>query len=231
MAQIRNISAVMFDMDGTLVDSELMTEPVIRAFCREAGIPVPDFDWPEFYGVKWMQVAARLAVESTSLDIRDSARRLHELWERMCEDSPPAPVPGAVETIEKASADMPTAIVSSAYRESIDATVRRMGISAWVTCRVGADDYGRSKPAPDGFLHAASLLQVRPETCLVFEDSLAGLQSARAAGMKVVAVTHRSNAGSRASELADLAIDDYTRLEADFFERIRGAAPPKSPSG
>ncbi len=221
MAQIRNISAVLFDMDGTLVDSELMTEPVIRAYCREAGMPVPEFDWTEFYGVKWTQVAERMHEHhGESGSVAGMARRLHQLWEKMCAESPPEPVPGAREAIEKAHALMPTAIVSSAFRASIDATVSRMEISKFVTRRVGADDYVNSKPAPDGFLHAADELEVAPEHCLVFEDSLAGLNAARAAGMKVIAVTHRSNVKSRAAELSDRAVRDYTELETDFFRRI-----------
>ena len=223
MAQIRNISAVLFDMDGTLVDSELLTEPVIRAFCQESGMPVPEFDWTEFYGVKWTQVAERMHEHHReSGSVAGMARRLHELWEKMCAESPPVSVPGAREAIETAHALMPTAIVSSAFRESIDATVRRMEISEFVTRRFGADDYANSKPAPDGFLHAADVLEVAPQRCLVFEDSLAGLNAARAAGMKVIAVTHRSNVKSRASDLSDRAVRDYTELEIDFFRCIRG---------
>lgn len=221
MTDLSNIAAVMFDMDGTLVDSELMTEPVIRSFCNEAGLGDVDYRWSDFHGVTWKQVARRIASDhSPDANIADIARQLHRLWERMCNDSPPTPVPGAREAVMLAHARMPTAIVSSAYRESIDRMIWQMELKTYVTCRIGAEDYGQSKPAPDGFLHAARILGVAPQACLVFEDSLAGLRSARAAGMAVIAITHRSNALERASALADYAISDFTELRGGFFSEI-----------
>ncbi|MDH3531811.1 MAG: HAD family phosphatase [Gammaproteobacteria bacterium] len=229
MADIGNIGAVLFDMDGTLVDSEPMTGPVIRAFCREHGIADADYQWTEFYGVTWQQVARRIATDHLqNADIIDMAAELHRIWLRMCKENPPVPVPGAIEAVRKAHARLPTAIVSSAYRESIDLTVDQLGLADYVTCRVGAEDYAKSKPAPDGFLHAAAALHTAPQSCLVFEDSRAGLQAARAARMKVIAITHRSNVAARASQLADRAIRDFTMLEDGFFDTIGRCPRSKS---
>lgn len=222
MTQFSDITAVFFDMDGTLIDSELLNEPVIRRFCAERGIGVPDVDWSAFYGVTWTRIAARLLGSSAATqDSADAgARRLHELYTDACNKQPPPPVPGARDAVVAAHASMDTGIVSSSLREAIDDTVRRLQLVDHVNCTVGADDYRRSKPAPDGFLHAAMLLNVAPRDCLVFEDSLAGLQAARSAGMHVVAVMHRSNAAGQVGELADRAIDDFTELGDEFFERI-----------
>lgn len=224
MAEISNIGAVLFDMDGTLVDSEPMTGPVIRAFCLENGIADADYQWTEFYGVTWQQVARRIAADHLrNANIPDMAARLHGIWLSMCKESPPIPVPGAREAVTAAHARVPTAIVSSAYRESIDLTVQQLGIADCVTCRIGAEDYAQSKPDPDGFLHAAELLRIAPRACLVFEDSLAGIEAARAAGMRVIAITHRSNVADRAAQLADRAIRDFTCLEDGFFDTMRSA--------
>ena len=122
-----------------------------------------------------------------------------------------------------AHAVMPTAIISSSYRENIEQTIRQMGIENHVTYYAGADDYKDPKPAPDGFLTAAEVMRVNPANCLVFEDSITGIRGARAAGMHVVAITHRSNDVSRATELADLAIADYSELDKDFFSVINGS--------
>lgn len=208
-------------MDGTLVDSEPLTEPVIRAFCDEAGLGTANYRWAEFHGVSWQQVARRIASDYLpNANIADMAWRLHELWAMMCAANPPVQVPGARDAVVAAHASMPTAIVSSAYRASIDTTIRQMGLEAHVSCRAGADDYANSKPAPDGFLHAAKILKVPPQSCLVFEDSLAGIQSAKAAQMKVIAITYRSNVAAQAPELADRAIGDFHSLENGFFEKI-----------
>ncbi len=222
---ISNISAVIFDMDGTLVDSELLTEPTIKSFCLQAGIGEVDFEFSKFYGASWEQIAQAITDACPQLaDVPDKARQLHRLFERMCSESPPALVPGARIAIELAHACVPTAIVSSSYRESIVATIRRMDISSFITHYAGADDYARTKPAPDGYLQAASVLGVSPERCLVFEDSIVGIQSAKAAGMAVVAITHRSNDVVRASELADAAVKDFTELGNGYFNQICGGA-------
>lgn len=221
MTQFSDITAVFFDMDGTLIDSELLNEPVIRQFCAERGIGVPDVDWSEFYGVSWSRIAARLLGSSAPQDSADaSARRLHALYTDACNKQPPPPLPGARDAVVAAHASMHTGIVSSSLREAIDDTVRRLNLVDHVKCRVGAEDYQRSKPEPDGFLHAATLLKVAPRNCLVFEDSAAGMQAARSAGMHVVAVMYRSNAAGQVGELADHAIGDFTELGDGFFERI-----------
>lgn len=223
MVNISNISAVIFDMDGTLVDSELLTEPTIRAFCREAGICEVNFQYSQFYGVSWEHIAARITdCDPRLAGVPNMARRLHALFEKMCADNPPAFVPGARKAMVEAHARVPTAIVSSSFRESIDATIRRMDISSFVTHYAGADDYAQPKPAPDGFLSAAEVLRVPPHRCLVFEDSLVGIQSAKAAGMPVIAITHRSNDAVRAPELAERSVKDFTELEDGFFGQICG---------
>ncbi len=230
MARIHDIAAVLFDMDGTLIDSEILTERVIRQFCDEHALGEVSYDWTRFHGVSWHAVASRVTADHRlRTKPADAARRLHEIWEQVCAHEPPAPLPGAREAVVAAHARMPTAIVSSSFGESIDRVVRQLQIEAFVTCRVGAEQYARSKPAPDGFLHAARMLGVAPASCLVFEDSVAGLESARAAGMSVVAITRRSDDAAHAAALADLAIENYHDLERDFFDRTRAATRGNGP--
>jgi len=231
MISISKISAVIFDMDGTLVDSELLTGPTITAFCQEVGNAPVNFEVSEYYGVSWEGIAERIKdCYPQRIGVRSAARRLHEIFEKRCDETPPAMVPGARNAMIEAHARVPTAIVSSSYRESIDATIRRTDIASFVTHYVGADDYVQPKPAPDGFLGAAEILRVSPRHCLVFEDSLVGLQSAKAAGMPVIAITHRSNDTVRASELADRTVRDFTELEDGFFEHICSDAGPTGQS-
>lgn len=219
-----SIRAVLFDMDGTLIDSELNTEPAISGVCRELGIADPDLDYPSFYGRTWSSVVEAMAETDPAIaEIPDLALRFHRRFHGLCLSHPSPPIPGARETIAAFSLRVPVAIVSSAYRESIEVTIEQLDISAQVSCYVGAEDFERSKPAPDCFLHAAALLDVDPESCLVFEDSSAGLGAAIAAGMWAIAITHRSNDIARAREMGHRAIDDYTELEADFVSRTCGA--------
>ena len=222
MANISNISAVIFDMDGTLVDSEVLTEPAIMAFCHENGIDDANIDCSEFFGVSWTSIEQRLVDFYPQLaDNPNIAARLHEIFHKMGQDNPPALINKACESVIAAHALMPTAIISSSYRESIKETIRRMGIEEHVTYYAGADDYREPKPAPDGFLQAADVLRAPPHNCLVFEDSITGIQGAKTAGMRVVAVTFRSNDVSQATKLADLAVTDFSELDENFFQMIR----------
>ncbi len=96
-----------------------------------------------------------------------------------------------------------------------------MEIAEHISFYAGAEDYAESKPAPDGYLKAADVLQKEVSECLVFEDSIVGMQSAKNAGMQVIAVTHRCNDISAANEIADLTITDYSDLDDGFFDLIR----------
>ena len=129
MKRIHNVSAVLFDMDGTLIDSETLTEPVIREYCVEAGIPLPAIQWPEFYGVSWESIATRLTASlEPPADIDGTVLRLHELYTEKLEASPPPLIPGARKAVIAASSTMSTGIVSSSFRESIDATIDQLNL-------------------------------------------------------------------------------------------------------
>jgi HAD superfamily hydrolase (TIGR01509 family) len=219
----REVAAVFFDMDGTLIDSELNTEPAVVDVCRRFGIDEPELDYPSFHGRTWTTLVESITEVYPSLaDVPDLAMQFHRRFHDLCAERPPPPIPGARETVLRLSESVPVAIVSSAFRESIAQTISQLDIAARVSCFVGAEDFGRSKPAPDCFLHAAQILDVDPARCIVFEDSIAGIEAARAAGMWAVAITHRSNDPERVRALADIAIDDYTLLDHGFFERALG---------
>ena len=224
MVNINNISAVIFDMDGTLVDSELLTAPTIISFCHEMGVTDVRFDFSRFYGFSWTSIVQHLIDTYPQLTGTPNIEtRLHEIFHRLGRENPPAPINKARESIIAAHKVMPTAIISSSYRESIEQTISQMEIEDHVTYYAGADDYREPKPAPDGFLKAADVMQVSPQSCLVFEDSTTGIRAARTAGMRVVAITHRSDDVSEVKKLADLAITDYSELDKDFFSVINGS--------
>ena len=221
MNGIVNISATFFDMDGTLVDSETLTVPAIETVCREYGVEDVGIDCTIFFGVAWLEIERALIDRHPSLNGRTGiADRLHEIYHEMLVDAPPPLITGSRNSVIAANQRMPTAIVSSSGRASIEETIRRMDIAHAIDFYAGAEDYENSKPAPDGYLKAANTLGVTAAECLVFEDSIPGLESAKNAGMRVVAVTHRCNDLRRALEIADMAIGDYGELGVDFFERV-----------
>lgn len=222
MHSITNISATIFDMDGTLIDSETLTAPAIDALCREHGIDGADLDCTQFYGVAWRDIERALKAHHPRLAGRSGlAERLHAIYHEMLAAAPPPLIPRSRESVVAASGLMPTAIVSSSGRASIQLTIGRLDIAHAIDFYAGAEDCEQPKPAPDGYLKAAATLGVPPGECLVFEDSIAGLQSARAAGMQLVAVTHRCTDPDLAGRIADAVITDYRDLDDDFFRRVK----------
>ena len=222
MTRIINVAAVFFDMDGTLVDSEIFTAQAVNSLCGELGIDDVDIDCSPFEGTSWELLGEEILRHYPSLaGTKDIPRRLHQIYHYLLINDPPAIIYKAREAVIAAHELMPTAIVSSSNRESIEETMRRIDISAHISFYSGAEDCDKSKPAPDGYLKAAEFLQTDAGECLVFEDSIPGIQAARNAGMQVVAVTHSSNNVDKITELADLAISDFSELDDHFFEHIR----------
>ena len=221
MLDLGRMSAVFFDMDGTLVDSETLTEPTVVALCGELGLHEVDIDCTQFFGGPWSEVERTLIQYYPQIDgITDISARLQELFHILLRDEQPPLIPGSRETVIALSKLMPVAIVTSSGRESAAEIVQRMGIADDISFYLGFEDYENGKPEPDGYLKAADALQVDPKKCLVFEDSIVGIQAAKNAGMAVVAVTHRCADIETATDLADMAIRDYSDLGEDFFDSI-----------
>ena len=221
MSELERMSAVFFDMDGTLVDSETLTEPAVVALCNELGIREVDIECTQFYGGPWSDVERTLIQTYPQIDGKtDISARLQELYHDLLCDQQPAEIPGSRQALIAISNLMPVAVVSSSGRESIAETIRRMNIADHVSFYAGFEDYENCKPAPDGYLRAADVLQVEPKNCLVFEDSIPGIQAAKNAGMAVIAVTHRCTDIEIATDLADMAIRNYSDLSEDFYDSI-----------
>ena len=222
------INAVFFDMDGTLVDSEPYTERSVDALLRACGVHRHGLDPASFHGLTWASIAAMIAAAHPRVASACTPEALHHHFHALWLTEPPDFIPGALDALTSASQHMRTAIVTSSLRESVEALIARADLRPLLSTYVCAEETERSKPDPDGYLKAAARVGAAPDTCLVFEDSIAGLQAAAAAGMWSIAITHGSADPARAASLATRAISDYTRLEAGFFEAIaRGIPDPQ----
>ncbi|GAC1325189.1 MAG: HAD family phosphatase [Chloroflexota bacterium] len=182
------ISAVIFDMDGLLVESEMYWERARRDFCTSIGCDWTPDDELTVKGANSAEWAQRIrsrcdATESTEAIIRDVTIRMEGLYaERV------PLLPGAVSTVRAVAAMYPVAVASSSPATLINHVLNVAGIRGCFTEVVSADSVGRGKPNPDVFLATATKLGVSAGECAVFEDSSAGIAAALAAGMLVIAV-------------------------------------------
>jgi len=182
------IRAVIFDCDGVLVDSEVLALEVELAILAEQGLNFEREDYvTRFMGLSYQAFHDVIDVEaqkrlgrSISDTIRaELATRLRQtMIARLTE------VPGANEAV--AGVALLKAVASSSTKEGLERKLRQVGLWPHFEPHVySADHVANAKPAPDLFLHAADQLGVRPEQCLVLEDSVNGVVAARAAGMPV----------------------------------------------
>lgn len=222
MAEAAAVQAVLFDLDGTLVDSEELTDRAIAEELQARGTPAATLPPQDTRGRTWADIAHALRRRYPAAgEPGELAACLEQRWIGYA-DLGIAPIPGAVAALAEASRVLPLAVVSSSPRPVIDSFLTRLGAGRYVppAARIGAGEAAQPKPAPDGFLLAAARLGVSPAACVVFEDSVAGLQAARAAGMAAVAVLHACAQPETCSELAWRSIKDYRQLPPGFWARL-----------
>jgi HAD superfamily hydrolase (TIGR01509 family) len=182
------IAAVVFDMDGVIVDSEQVWDDVRESYVREVGGTYTDSATRDMMGmssVEWSRyMAEELGVPGTPDEI--NAAIVQRMLERYGE-APPL-IPGAVEAVRRCAERWPLAVASSSNPELIEVVLDVAGLHDVIPVVVSSQEVARGKPAPDVYLEAARRLGVDPTLCVAVEDSHNGIRSAKAAGMRVVAI-------------------------------------------
>jgi HAD superfamily hydrolase (TIGR01509 family) len=180
--------AVVFDLDGVIVDSEQVWDEVREEYVLETGGTYTASATRDMMGmssIEWSRyIAEELAVPGTPQEINTEivARMLARYGE-----APPL-IHGAVAAVRSVAARWPLAIASSSNPELIEVVLRAAGLRELFPVAVSSQEVARGKPAPDVYLEAAHRLGVEPARCVAIEDSHNGIRSAKAAGMRVVAV-------------------------------------------
>lgn len=181
-------AAVLFDMDGTLVDTEHLWWLAVAEIAEGLGYRLTDDDLPEVLGRPVAHTAGYLhGMAGPGASEARIARDLDAAFAaRVAEDVTPRP--GALRLLaELRDAGVPAALVTASPRRIVDLVLRTLG-EEWFTLTVAAEDTVRSKPDPAPYLAATARLGVAPRTCVAVEDSPLGLSSALAAGCHAVAV-------------------------------------------
>ena len=237
----RPIEAVIFDLDGVIVDSEIWWDDVRKAFAAEHDRIWTVEDRHAVMGAnsrQWSEtIRQRLDLDMPAGAIERAI--VDGMVERYRRNGPPT-IDGAVDAVRRISADRPTALASSSHPEVIEAALAATGLSGSFRAIVSSDEVAHGKPAPDVFLEAARRLDVPPDRTLVVEDSLNGLRAAKAAGMTAVLVPNQSvPPAPDSADHADLVIDRLADLDPAALDpaTLDPAAPaaaatkPAAPTG
>jgi HAD superfamily hydrolase (TIGR01509 family) len=207
------IEAVVFDLDGVLVDSEQVWDAARRDVVARHGGTWKDSATRDMLGMsspEWSryvveELGARLTPEEVNAAVVDA------MLVRYRETLPL--LAGAREAVLRLAEDFALGLASSSNREVIDLVLDEMGVAGCFAASVSSEEVGRGKPAPDVYLEAARRLGVPPDGCTAIEDSENGLRSAHAAGMRVIAIPNpHFPPAADALALADLELPDLNAL-------------------
>jgi HAD superfamily hydrolase (TIGR01509 family) len=211
--------AVVFDLDGVLLQSEEVWDSVRERYVRERGGRYDEEVQRAMMGMSAPEWSAYLHEDAGVPD--DPATINRDVVERMLaayrRDLPL--LPGAVEAVRRMADAYPLALASSSNREVFEEVLELAGIAECFRATVSSEEVARGKPAPDVYLESGRRLGVAPERCAAIEDSHAGIRSAEAAGMRVIAIPNASYPpDDDALELADVVLASLDELTPESIE-------------
>jgi HAD superfamily hydrolase (TIGR01509 family) len=213
------IEAVVFDLDGLLLDTEQVWDEVRESLTRELGGRWHDRAQADMMGMSSKEWSRYMHDELGLSEPPEELNRLvlERMQERFRERLPL--VDGAVEAVRRIGERRPLGLASSSNRPLIDLALDEMGVADLFRATVSSEEVERGKPAPEVYLEAARRLGVRPQDVAAVEDSANGIRSAKAAGMHVIAIpnAHFPPPEEVLSE-ADVVLESLAELTPDVVE-------------
>lgn len=214
------MKAVLFDLDGVLVDTEDISTKASNKVLAEYGIVQTPDEKKKVFGRRTVD-NYRDAIESRGLDIDPHilVEKKNKVFAKMIKGNA-EPMAGVMNLLDQLrAAKVNVAVVSSSPLERVNTTLDESGLMLEFDFVVSGDCCARGKPNPEPFLMAAEKFGVMPGECVVIEDAQAGIEAGKAAGMKVVAVrspnTHSQNLSN-----ADKIVDSLEEVDLDFLKRL-----------
>ncbi|MFW5982228.1 MAG: HAD family hydrolase, partial [Halanaerobiaceae bacterium] len=208
-----NLKAVIFDMDGVIIDSEPIHYKVNQDLYRKLEIEVSDDEYSNFIGVSnrdhWNILKDKYGLKNTTEDL---VKRQIDSNIQHLDKSDEEAIPGIIDLLEELRINnVKIALASSSAMRYIETVLEKFQIKDYFSVKVSGEDMDRGKPHPDIFLETARQLGLKPKDCLVIEDSENGVKAAKSAGMKCVAYIN-PNSGNQDLSLANIKVDSIKKL-------------------
>jgi beta-phosphoglucomutase len=215
---VDSIRAVLWDLDGVIIDSAEAHRRSWHRLAKEEGLPLSDEQFWATFGQRNDTIIPLLWGEMSPERIRELADRKEAYFREFIRETA-APLPGATELLSALKeAGYRQALASSAPMANIDLISEVLGLKRYLTALVSGESVAHGKPAPDVYLKAASELEVEPSRCLVIEDAVPGVEAALAGGMYCIAVAYeRDLPGLRA---ATLMVRDLTEVNVESIRQL-----------
>jgi beta-phosphoglucomutase len=207
--------AVIWDMDGTIVDTASKHFDAWKTVFSSRGIAFSHSDFKKTFGLRNDDIIREILGSGVNTDeINSISREKTELFREAVHREGVKPMPGAVALISGLhSLNVRMAVASSAPTRNIETFIKMLGLEPYFDAIVSGEEVTNGKPAPDIFLLAAKKLDVKPVCCLVIEDAVGGIAAAATAGMRSVGVS--ANHPKKNLERADIVVDSLSELSAN----------------
>lgn len=218
---LQNTQAIIFDLDGTLVDSMWLWNDIDIEFLEARGLTLPETYQHDIEGMSFTETAI---YTKELFRLPESVDELKDIWNRMAIEKYTFEVPfkpGAEKFLQYCKKQrISMGIATSNSRELVDAVVHALHLDNYIQEIVTSCEVEKGKPAPDVYLEAARRLGIAPEHCLVFEDVPMGILAGKNAGMRVCAVEDAFSADKQAEKrsLADYYISNYEQVLNHTYE-------------
>jgi len=207
--------AVLWDMDGTLIDSEEFHWISWRNTLADEGITITHEQFLSSFGQRNDSILPQwLGTAATPELMEKIAKAKEELYRHLIIRNGISPLPGVADWVDRLHKQgWLQAIASAAPRANVEAVLQALSATHIFQAIVSAEDVQRGKPDPEVYLMAASRVGVPPERCIVVEDAVAGIEGARRAGMRSIGVSRNGHHLG-----ADVVVRSLDRLDSDAFE-------------
>ena len=216
---MKKLEAIIFDMDGTIVDSMPFHEKAWSGFLEKKGKKYSTEEWNAIHHGTLLDIMPRIFGEGLhEQEYWDLGLEKEALFKEMYRGEV-TPLPGLQALLESLkSAGIKTAVATAADRRNAGFTLDELGYHNYFNIVVTSNEVPAGKPLPDVYLFAAHCLKVNPENCIVFEDSSSGIESAHRAGMKVIGIT--TGIKDMSALPVEFSIPDYENINLADLQKL-----------
>ncbi len=224
---LKHAKAVLFDLDGTLVDSMWMWKDIDMEYLGKYGITLPPELQEYIEGMSFSEVSAYF---KETFKIKESLEEIKSEWVSMAKYKYTHEVPlkpGALRFLKHLKEQgIPMGIATSNSRDLLDAVLKSLEIAPYFDCCMTSCEAGAGKPAPDIYLKVAELLKTEPKDCLIFEDTPAGILAGNRAGIPVCAMADENSAGRKEQilQMADYYAETFDQVLDRTYRNLKSSA-------
>ena len=211
------IKAVFFDMDGTIADSEKIVWKVTRDFMAKRNIFITHEEEKLLYGLIWKESIKRI-LESRGLEYKQNIKNtLKERYLRTLKKEVVA-LPHIHELLESIKGNFKIGLATNSRIREVEIIFNKLDFNIYFDLRLSRNNVKKVKPDPEIYLMGADLFNVKPNECVVFEDSIVGISAAKSAGMNCIAITNTYSAEDLRN--ADMIIDSYKEIDINTIRKF-----------